>query len=97
YATPLSPTVEVRAGDYDALGDAQLVIITAGGNERAGGATDRSDSQGRLRLLDTNAKVYAEIVPKVVAAAPQAVLMVVTDPPGPRAALTRRVTGTYEV
>jgi L-lactate dehydrogenase len=70
YATPLSPTVEVRAGDYDALGDAQLVIITAGVNERAGGASDRSDPQGRLRLLDTNAKVYADIVPKVVAAAP---------------------------
>ena len=69
YATPLSPTVDVRAGDYDALGDAQLVIITAGVNERAGGATDRSDPQGRLRLLDTNAKVYADIVPKVVAAA----------------------------
>ena len=38
YATPLSATVEVRAGDYDALGDAALVIITAGVNERAGGA-----------------------------------------------------------
>ena len=35
YATPLSPTVDVRAGDYDALGDAALVIITAGVNERA--------------------------------------------------------------
>jgi len=47
--------VDVRAGDYDALGDAALVILTAGVNERAGGATDRSDPQGRLRLLDTNA------------------------------------------
>jgi L-lactate dehydrogenase len=91
YATPLSPTVEVRAGDYDALADSALVIITAGVNERAGGATDRSDPQGRMRLLDTNAKVYAEIVPKVVAAAPRAVLMVVTDPPDPLADLTRRL------
>ncbi len=93
YATPLSPTVDVRAGDYDALRDAAVVIITAGVNERAGGATDRSDSQGRLRLLDTNAQVYAEIVPKVVAVAPQAVLMVVTDPPDPLADLTRRLAG----
>jgi L-lactate dehydrogenase len=93
YATPLSPTVEVRAGDYHALGDAALVIITAGVNERAGGATDRSDPQGRLRLLDTNAKVYAEVVPKVVVAAPGAVLMVVTDPPDPLADLTRRLAG----
>ncbi len=93
YATPLSPTVDVRAGDYDALGDAALVILTAGVNERAGGATDRSDPQGRLRLLDTNAKVYAQIVPKVVAVAPGAVLMVVTDPPDPLADLTRRLAG----
>jgi L-lactate dehydrogenase len=64
YATPLSPTVDVRAGDYDAFSDAALVIITAGVNEKAGGATDRSDPQGRLRLLDTNAKVYGEIVPR---------------------------------
>ena len=67
YATPLSPTVDVRAGDYDALRDAALVIITAGVNEKAGGATDRSDPEGRRRLLDTNATVYADIVPKVVA------------------------------
>src|SRR6266536_3342662 len=87
YATPLSPTVDVHAGDYHALSDAALVILTAGVNERAGGATDRSDPQGRLRLLDTNAKVYAQIVPKVVAAAPRAVLMVVTDPPDPLADL----------
>jgi L-lactate dehydrogenase len=93
YATPLSPTVDVRAGGYDALTDAALVIITAGVNEKAGGATDRSDPEGRRRLLDTNAKVYADIVPKVVAAAPRAVLMVVTDPPDPLADLTRRLAG----
>lgn len=62
-------------------------------NEKAGGATDRSDRQGRLRLLDTNAKVYADVVPKIMAVAPQAVLMVVTDPPGPLADLGRRLAG----
>src|SRR5215216_3086275 len=75
YATPLSPTVEVRAGDYDALDDAQLVIITAGGNRRARGATDRSGPHGRMRLLDSNGQGDAEIVPQGGAAASQAVLM----------------------
>jgi L-lactate dehydrogenase len=37
--------------------------------------------------------VYADIVPKVVAAAPRAVLMVVTDPPDPLADLTRQLAG----
>jgi L-lactate dehydrogenase len=93
YATPLSPTVEVRAGDYGELEGAKLVIITAGVNEKAGGATDRSDPNGRLRLLTANARVYADVVPRVVAAAPRAVLMVVTDPPDPLADLTRHLAG----
>jgi L-lactate dehydrogenase len=93
YATPLSPTVDVRAGDYDALAGAELVIITAGVNEKAGGATDRGDPEGRRRLLDTNAEVYRDVVPKTVAVAPDAVLMVVTDPPDPLADLTRRLAG----
>jgi L-lactate dehydrogenase len=93
YAAPLSPVVDVRAGGYQDLVDAALVVITAGANEKAGGATDRSDAQGRLRLLDTNARVYADIVPRVVSVAPQAVLMVVTDPPDPLADLTRHLAG----
>ncbi|HKN96483.1 MAG TPA: hypothetical protein VJX10_05160, partial [Pseudonocardiaceae bacterium] len=93
YASPLSPVVDVRAGDYDDLAGAALVMITAGVNEKAGGATDRNDPQGRLRLVDTNARVYAEVVPKIVAAAPDAVLMVVTDPPDPLADLTRELAG----
>jgi len=97
YGAPLSPAVDVRVGDYSALANAQLVILTAGVNEKSGGATDRSDPQGRLRLLDTNAEVYREIVPQVVKFAPQAVLMVVTDPPDPLADLTRALAGHERV
>jgi L-lactate dehydrogenase len=93
YGAPLSPAVDIHAGDYDDLVDAQLVILTAGVNEKGGGATDRSDPQGRLRLLDINAEVYREIVPQVVKIAPRAVLMVVTDPPDPLADLTRALAG----
>jgi L-lactate dehydrogenase len=91
YATPLSPTVDVRAGGYDDLAGAAMVVITAGVNEKGGGATDRSDAEGRLRLIGTNAKVYSDIVPQIVAAAPNAVLMVVTDPPDPLAELVRHL------
>jgi L-lactate dehydrogenase len=64
YGSPLCPKTEVVDGDYDNLADAALVMITAGINEKAGGATDRNDPQGRLRLLNTNAEIYREIVPK---------------------------------
>jgi L-lactate dehydrogenase len=93
YAAPLSPTVDIQSGNYDALDGAALVIITAGVNEKAGGATDRHDRLGRLRLLETNVAVYADIVPRVMAVAPRAVLMVVTDPPDALADLTRELAG----
>jgi L-lactate dehydrogenase len=89
YGAPVSFPVDVRDGSYDDLRGADLVMITAGVNEKTGGATDRSDTEGRLRLLDANVSVYREIVPQVVAAAPEALLMVVTDPPDPLADLTR--------
>src|SRR5665213_1502302 len=93
YGAPLSCPVTLRAGDYADLDGAQLVLITAGINEKTGGATDRSDAAGRLKLLDQNAAVYRDIVPKIVANAPQAVIVVVTDPPDPLADLARELAG----
>jgi L-lactate dehydrogenase len=93
YGSPLSPTVDIRDGSYQDLDGADLVMITVGLNEKTGGATDRADTEGRLRLLDANAQIYQDVVPQVVAAAPQAVLMVVTDPPDPLADLSRRLAG----
>jgi L-lactate dehydrogenase len=91
YGAPVSPTVEVRDGSYEDLNGADLVMITAGVNEKSGGATDRSDAEGRLKLLDANVSIYQEIVPQVVAAAADALLLVVTDPPDPLADLTRHL------
>jgi L-lactate dehydrogenase len=89
YGAPLCPKTTVVDGDYDDLADSELVMITAGINEKAGGATDRSDPQGRLRLLHTNAGIYRDIVPHIVRAAPRAVILAVTDPPDPLADVAR--------
>src|SRR3984893_800059 len=62
YGTPLSPKVDIRDGDYADLAGAGVVLITSGVNEKTGGATDRTDPQGRLRLLDKNAALYSETV-----------------------------------
>src|SRR5262245_23938975 len=77
YGIPLGRKVDIADGDYEALMGAGIVLITAGVNEKTGGATNRSDPQGPLRLLDANAKIYREIVPRIVTAAPTAVLLVV--------------------
>jgi L-lactate dehydrogenase len=91
YGTPLASRIDVRDGDYPDLAGAALVMVTAGVNEKTGGATDRDDPAGRLRLLDTNGAIYRDIIPRLVAAAPQAVILVVTDPPDPLADLTREL------
>jgi L-lactate dehydrogenase len=93
YGATLSPAVELRAGDYSDLDDGALVIVTAGINEKTGGATDRGDPAGRLKLLDANAGIYRDIIPNLVAVAPQALILVVTDPPDPLADLTRQLAG----
>src|SRR5260370_38339343 len=90
YGAPLFPPVDIRDGDYSDLAGAALVMITAGVNEKTGGATDRSDPAGRLRLLDANVAVCKDILPQLWGAAPEAVVLVLTDPPDPPADLVRR-------
>ena len=97
YGAPLSSTTRVTDGDYPDLAGAALVMITVGVNEKSGGATDRSDPRGRLRLLDKNIEVYRQVIPLINAAAPDAVLLVITDPPDPLAFLTRELVGHERV
>jgi L-lactate dehydrogenase len=93
YGAPLSSITKVTDGDYSDLAGAALVMVTVGVNEKSGGATDRNDPLGRLRLLDKNADVYRQVITLITAAAPDAVLLVVTDPPDPLAYLTRELAG----
>ena len=89
YGAALSPVVDIHDGDYPDLAGASLVMIAAGANEKAGGATDRKDPTGRLRLLDMNVAVYRDILPQLARVAPEAVILVLTDPPDPLADFVR--------
>ena len=91
YAAALDSFATVGAGGYDDLVDAGLVIVTAGVNEKDGGATDRNDPQGRRRLIPVNARIYADIIPRVQSAAPGTTVLVITDPPDPLAELARHL------
>lgn len=103
YGLPLAGPIAISDGDYGDLSASSVVIVAAGINEKSGGATNRNDPAGRLRLLGANVKVYEDIVPKIVAAAPGAVILVATDPPDPLVDVARRLakharvmgTGTY--
>jgi L-lactate dehydrogenase len=71
-ASPPNHPVKVTAGEYEALGGSDVVVLAAGIPQRVG--------QDRPELLENTAAIYREIVPLVTAAAPQAVLLVASDP-----------------
>jgi L-lactate dehydrogenase len=64
----------VRAGDYAAIADSDIVVVTAG--------LRRRPDESRLQLVERNAALFREIVAAVqqVRLAPEAVLLVVTNP-----------------
>jgi L-lactate dehydrogenase len=89
YGAALSSVVQIRDGEYSDLTGAALVMITAGMNEKAGGATNRSDPAGRLKLLESNVSIYRQILPEIFRTVPEAVMLVVTDPPDALADVVR--------
>lgn len=89
YGASLSRKVDLYDGDYSDLTGAGLVMITAGVNEKTGGATDRNDPAGRLRLLQKNVDIYKSMLPEIQRFVPDAVILVLTDPPDPLADFVR--------
>jgi len=72
HAVPFSRPLRVRAGNYEDLTGCRVVIITAGVGQKPG--------ETRLQLLERNAAVFKQIIPSVLKYAPQAILVVATNP-----------------
>lgn len=72
HAVPFASATVVVDGDYAALAGAEVVILAAGVSQKPG--------ETRLALLARNAGVFAEIVALVRRAAPEAILLVATNP-----------------
>lgn len=85
----LCPATRIEAGQISLFSGAQVVVITAGINERSGNAIDRNDRRGRLLLLPQNTAIYKDIIPQIEKVAPEAVILVVTDPPDALADVAR--------
>src|SRR5262245_41827451 len=72
HAVPFAHPMTVHAGDYPDLAGAYVVVIAGGVAQKPG--------ETRLQLLQRNADVFRHIVPSVVRVAPEALLLVVTNP-----------------
>lgn len=65
-------SMNIYSGDYSDCGDADIVVICAGVNQKPG--------ESRLELLQRNEKVFASIVPKVVQNGFDGIFLVATNP-----------------
>jgi len=72
HGLPFVRPMRIIAGDYSDLADAEVIVICAGVGQRPG--------QTRLELLQTNAGIFHNIVPKVTAVNQDAILIVATNP-----------------
>jgi len=65
--------VKVRAGTYEDLKDTQVVVVTAGVGQK-------SPDESRLELLNRNAAVFKDIISELDKHAPNAILIIATNP-----------------
>lgn len=65
--------VTCRAVEYPAMGDAQVIVLAAGTGQA-------SSDESRLDLLNRNAKIFQEIISELDKYAPEAILVVATNP-----------------
>ena len=72
HAVPFAHPLQVIAGGYDDLSDCRVVILTAGVAQKSG--------ETRTQLLERNAGIFRQIVPEVLENAPNAILLVATNP-----------------
>jgi len=72
HGTPWSYPIRVRAGEAADLDGANIVVLAAGATQKPG--------ESRLDLLTRNAQIFAEIVPAVMAAAPDTIFLVASNP-----------------
>ena len=72
HATPFSSPIPVRAGQIEDLHGAGIVVIAAGAAQKSG--------ETRLDLLKRNADIFSDIIPKIFNVAPDAVLLIASNP-----------------
>lgn len=85
HATPFAYPILVRAGGYGDLAGASVVVLSAGVSQKPG--------ETRIQLLDRNAAVFQTIIPQVLEVAPDAVLLVATNPVDIMAQIATRISG----
>src|SRR5262245_6746964 len=72
HAVPFAHPLEIHAGDYADLSGCRAVVLCAGVGQKPG--------ESRLQLLKRNSAVFHEVVPSVLRHAPDAIIIVASNP-----------------
>lgn len=72
HAVPFTHPLEINDGEYSDLTGCKVVIIAAGANQKEG--------ETRLQLLGRNAAIFKQIIPEIMHYAPDAILIVASNP-----------------
>ena len=83
HATTFTAPVRVSHGTYESLGDAKVVVMSAGVNQRPG--------ESRMELLGRNAAIFRIVIPQIVTNAPGAIILVSANPVDIMTELTERI------
>src|SRR3989449_8027554 len=81
YGAALSSVVQIRDREYSDLTGAALVMITAGMNEKARGATNRNPPAGGLKQLPSHDSMDRQILAELFTNVPGSSLLVLTHRP----------------
>lgn len=85
HAVPFAASVQVDAGDYADLAGAGVVILACGVSQKPG--------ETRLALLSRNAEVFRAVVGEVMRHAPEAILVIASNPVDIMAQVTQTLSG----
>ncbi|MDY6055007.1 L-lactate dehydrogenase [Micrococcus sp.] len=86
HGAPFAPTSVITGGDDPAvLADSEVVVITAGAAQKPG--------QTRLELAGSNVRILSALLPQIQAVAPDALLVLVTNPVDVLTYVAQRITG----
>ena len=85
HATPFVRPVRIVAGGYAQLAGADAVVLCCGVGQRPG--------ETRLELLARNTAVFEAVIPHVIANAPDAILIVATNPVDIMTSIVRELSG----
>ena len=72
HGLPFAHAMDIRAGGYEDIADAAVIIITAGANQKPG--------ETRLDLVQKNAGIMRSIITEIKKAGCEGILLIVSNP-----------------